>query len=69
MTILDIGGGFTGSDDEYRKLGAIYVLIALTMVSTGAREAMPWLYESVSIFQNMYYNCQKEKSDKIYSNR
>jgi hypothetical protein len=41
---------FTGSDDEYRKLGAIYVLIALSMVSTGAREAMPWLYESVSIF-------------------
>jgi hypothetical protein len=38
---------FTGRDDEHRKLGAFQALTALTMVSYGAREAMPWLYESV----------------------
>lgn len=38
---------FSGGDIEYRKLGAIHILTALTMVSAGAREALPWLYESV----------------------
>lgn len=37
-----------GSDDvEYRKLGAMYVLTALTMVSSQARESLPWLYEAM----------------------
>ena len=35
-----------GRDDEYKKLGAYYVLGALTLVSRDARVAMPWLYES-----------------------
>ena len=38
---------FSGGDVEYRKLGAIHILTALTMVSQEARDAMPWLYESV----------------------
>ena len=38
---------FSGGDVEYRKLGAIHILTALTMVSQEARYAMPWLYESV----------------------
>lgn len=35
-------------DDEYAKLGAMYVLMALTTVSRSARVAMPWLYESIT---------------------
>jgi hypothetical protein len=35
-----------GRDDEYKKLGAYYVLGALTLVSRDARIAMPWLYDS-----------------------
>jgi len=38
---------YTGADDEYRKIGALHALSALTLVSVGARIAMPWLYESV----------------------
>ncbi len=38
---------YSGIDEDYRKLGAFHVLSALTLVSRGAREAMPWLYESV----------------------
>ena len=38
---------YTGTDDEYRKIGALHALSALTLVSVGARIAMPWLYESV----------------------
>jgi hypothetical protein len=41
---------YTGIDDEHRKLGAFHALTALTIVSLGARDAMPWLYESVSIY-------------------
>lgn len=41
---------FTGVDDEYRKIGAFHALTALTVVSSGAREALPWLYESIAIF-------------------
>lgn len=37
----------TGMDDEYRKLGALHVLSALTLVSIPAKDAMPWLYESL----------------------
>ena len=38
---------YTGMDDEYRKLGALHVLSALTLVSIPAKDAMPWLYESL----------------------
>jgi hypothetical protein len=36
---------YTAHDIEYRKLGAMHVLTALTAVSEDARQAMPWLYE------------------------
>jgi hypothetical protein len=35
-----------GITDEYRSLGAFYVLMALTLSSTEAANAMPWLYQS-----------------------
>lgn len=38
---------YTGVDLEHRKLGALHVLTMLTLVSRPARQAMPWLYESV----------------------
>jgi hypothetical protein len=38
---------YTGIDEEHRKLGAFHALTALTVVSRDARQAMPWLYESV----------------------
>jgi len=38
---------FSGGDIEYRKLGVMHILTALTIVSNEAREAVPWLYESV----------------------
>jgi len=38
---------YTGVDIEYRKLGALHVLSALTIVSVPARESMMWLYESL----------------------
>jgi hypothetical protein len=37
----------TGIDVEFRTLGAFHVLCGLTMVSIEARNAMPWLYESL----------------------
>ena len=39
----------TGITDEYRQLGAMHVLSALTLVSIPARANLPWLYESVSV--------------------
>ena len=39
---------FAGVDDDHRKLGTFHVLSALTIVSIPAREALPWLYESVA---------------------
>jgi hypothetical protein len=39
---------FSGIDDDHRRLGAFHSLSALTIVSAGARNAMPWLYESVA---------------------
>lgn len=39
---------FSGVDDEYRKLGALHVLTALTTVSLPARNSMIWLYESIA---------------------
>jgi hypothetical protein len=38
---------YTGIDIEYRKLGALHVLSALTIVSLAARQSMMWLYESL----------------------
>jgi hypothetical protein len=38
---------YSGVDDEYRKIGALHVLTALTGVSIGARTSMPWLYEAL----------------------
>ena len=32
---------------EFKTLGAYYVLTALTIVSTNAAIALPWLYQSV----------------------
>ena len=39
---------YSGVDEDHRKIGALHVLSALTVVSSGARETMPWLYESVA---------------------
>ena len=38
---------YGGIDDEYRKIGTLHALTALTIVSNGARNALPWLYESL----------------------
>ena len=38
----------SGLTEDDRKLGAFYVLSALTLVSPGARDALPWLYQSVA---------------------
>lgn len=38
---------YTGIDIEYRKLGALHALSALTIVSIPARQNMMWLYESL----------------------
>ena len=40
---------YTGTDLEYRKLGTLHVLTALTLVSIPARISLPWLYESIAI--------------------
>lgn len=39
---------FLGINDDSRRLGAFHALSALTIVSPGARQAMPWLYDSVA---------------------
>jgi hypothetical protein len=38
---------YSASDDDFRKLGAFHSLSALTVVSMGARQALPWLYEAI----------------------
>lgn len=38
---------YTARDIDDRKLGALHVLLALTVVSLPARNNMPWLYESM----------------------
>jgi hypothetical protein len=38
---------FTGIDTEFRKIGALHVLSALTVISSPARISIPWLYEFV----------------------
>ena len=39
---------FRSPETSNQNLGALYILSALTLVSTDAREALPWLYSSVS---------------------
>jgi len=39
---------YSGIDEDHRKIGCFHALSALTIVSQGARDAMPWLYESVA---------------------
>jgi len=39
---------YSGINRDCQILGASYVLSALTLVSTGAADAMPWLYYSVA---------------------
>jgi hypothetical protein len=38
---------YSGADEDTRKLGAFHALSGLTVVSSGARNAMPWLYDSI----------------------
>jgi len=38
---------YTGLHQEFKTLGALHVLSVLTIVSHGARIALPWLYESL----------------------
>jgi len=38
---------YKGETAEYQQLGAMYVLTALTIVSTDAANSLPWLYASV----------------------
>jgi hypothetical protein len=40
----------TGVDRDSRTLGAYYVLGALTLVNESAASALPWLFQSVSIY-------------------
>ena len=37
-----------GVNENSRALGANYVLCALTLVSSGAANSLPWLYQSVA---------------------
>lgn len=37
---------YDGIDEEHKKLGAMYFLTGLTMVSMQARNQMPWLYDN-----------------------
>ena len=46
---------FSGGNAEDRKLGIIHILSALTMVSSGARQATPWLFEAIA-FEDITYN-------------
>jgi hypothetical protein len=38
---------YSGTDLNFRQIGTFHALSGLTLVSPGAREAMPWLYDSV----------------------
>ena len=39
---------YDGISNEFRCLGAYYILASLTIVNQNAATALPWLYESVS---------------------
>lgn len=38
---------YMSADIHYRKLGSMYVLMALTTISKAARNSLPWLYENL----------------------
>ena len=38
---------YSGINEDYRKIGTLHALSALTSVSSGARMCLPWLYESI----------------------
>ena len=40
---------YAGTSEEYRKIGTLHALSALTLVNNDARNALPWLYESVAL--------------------
>lgn len=40
---------YSGINIDFRKIGTLHALSALTMVSSGARTSLPWLYESVNV--------------------
>jgi len=50
LGVLEILSKFVkkGLNDEYKKIGAYFVLGALTLVSKNAENSLPWLYESFS---------------------
>ena len=37
----------TGTSNDYKSLGAYYILAALTLVNSDAANSLPWLYQSV----------------------
>jgi hypothetical protein len=37
---------YSGIDNEHKKLGSMYFLSGLTLVSVNARNQIPWLYEN-----------------------
>jgi len=39
---------YTGINNEYKQIGTLHILTALTHVSIPARASLPWLYESVN---------------------
>lgn len=41
---------YSGINNEYKKLGALYILTALTTVSESARNSYPYLFESLGIY-------------------
>lgn len=38
---------YSGINIDFRKIGALHILTALTLVSIPARQSLPWLYESI----------------------
>lgn len=48
---------YSAHNDSNKNLGVLYILSALTLVSDGARSALPWLYASV------YHNWYKTKNN------
>tara|TARA_Y100000389_G_scaffold162072_1_gene164722 strand:- start:255 stop:1343 length:1089 start_codon:yes stop_codon:yes gene_type:complete len=44
----------TGTSEEYKKLGALYVLGAFTIVSQNAANSLPWLYETFRLSNQQY---------------
>jgi len=44
---------YSGRDDTYKNLIVIHILSALTLVSIEAREALPWLYDSIVYLINL----------------